>query len=316
MGSTVHLRKRQMAWPISVRSWQAILTWGLAAGGGGAGAPAQRACQLCCCGARPGATYGLMCRRSQAAIFVALKKPVSSAAAGGVFNSDARAAKVGSAAAVSLGWLASEQATMNRLAWLAALPEYAALSATRIEDLLVVHGVPGNPFLPLLPRPGEDRSPWVQTDARAAELLGAVDADVVVARHTHTVMCRRVPSRAPLACAARRTLIVNPGSLSYGRGRDAIVGRATYALLDWSAATGWQATLRAVRYDPGPVHAALLALRGDYPGAAYIANRLRPPGAEPVSEQRLDFIRFRWGDAPAWWEQRDELPAWRALRGE
>ena len=111
-------------------------------------------------------------------------------------------------------------------------------------------------------------------------------------------------------------MIVNPGSLSYGRGRDAIVGRATYALLDWSAATGWQATLREVRYDPEPMHAALLALRGDYPVAAYIANRMRPPDAEPVPEQRLDFIRFRWGDAPAWWEQRDELPAWRALRGD
>ena len=81
----------------------------------------------------------------------------------------------------------------ERLAWLAALPEHVALSAGRLEDLLVVHGVPGNPFLPLLPRPGEDRSPWVQTDARAAELLGAVDADVVVAGHTHTVMFRRVP---------------------------------------------------------------------------------------------------------------------------
>jgi predicted phosphodiesterase len=197
----------------------------------------------------------------------------------------------------------------ERLAWLAALPEYVALSAGRIEDLLVVHGVPGNPFLPLLPRPGEDRSPWVQTDARATELLGAVDADVVVAGHTHTVMCRRVPSRA-----SHGTLIVNPGSLSYGRGRDAIVGRATYALLDWSATTGWQATLREVRYDPGPMHAALLARRGDYPLAAYFANRMRPPGTEPAPEQRLDFIRFRWGDAPAWWDQRDNLPAWRMLR--
>ena len=118
----------------------------------------------------------------------------------------------------------------------------------------------------------------------------------MVAGHTHTVMFRRVPSHAP-----HGTLIVNPGSLSYGRGRDAIVGRATYSLLDRSAATGWQATLREVRYDPGPMHAALLALRGDYPVAAYIANRLRPPDAEPVPEQRLDFIRFRWGDTPAWW---------------
>jgi predicted phosphodiesterase len=199
----------------------------------------------------------------------------------------------------------------ERLTWLAALPEHVALSASRVEDLLVVHGVPDNPFLPFLPRPGEDRAPWVQTDGRIQELLGEVDADVVVCGHTHTALLRRAASRA-----RPDVLIVNPGSLSYGRGHDAVVGKATYALLDWSAAKGWQATLRAVHYDPAPLHAALLALRGDYPVAAYVANRMRPAGVAAVPEQRLDFVRFRWGDAPAWWAQRDELPAWRALRGD
>lgn len=199
----------------------------------------------------------------------------------------------------------------ERLAWLAALPEHVALSAGRIEDLLVVHGVPGNPFLPFLARPGADRSPWVQTDARVRELLGDVDADVVICGHTHTAMIRRAASRA-----RPDVLIVNPGSLSYGRGRDAVVGRASYALLDWSARAGWQATIQEVYYEPAALHAALLALRGDYPIAAYVANRMRPPTATRVPEQALDFVRFRWGDAPAWWERRDELPAWRALRGD
>jgi len=71
-----------------------------------------------------------------------------------------------------------------------------------------------------------------------------------------------------------------------------------------------------VHYDPAPLHAALLALRGDYPVAEYIANRMRPASAQAVPEQRLDFIRFRWGDAPEWWERRDALPAWHALRGD
>ncbi len=199
----------------------------------------------------------------------------------------------------------------ERLAWLAALPECVALSAGRLEDLLIVHGVPGNPFLPLLPRPGDDRSPWVQSDARVAELLGNTDADVVVCGHTHTVLCRRVAS-----AAASDTLIVNPGSLSYGRGKDAVIGRATYALLDWSAAHGWQATQREVFYDPASLHMALLALRDDYPIAAYVANRMRPPGVERMPERGFDFLRFRWGDAPFWWGQRDEIPAWRTLRGE
>jgi len=25
---------------------------------------------------------------------------------------------------------------------------------------------------------------------------------------------------------------------------------------------------------------------------------------------------WRWGDAPDWWEDRDDLPEWRRLRGE
>ena len=69
-------------------------------------------------------------------------------------------------------------------------------------------------------------------------------------------------------------------------------------------------------YDPEPLHRALLALRGDYPVAAYVANRMRPSHAAPVPDEGLDFVRYRWGDAPDWWEERDALPAWRALRGD
>jgi len=198
----------------------------------------------------------------------------------------------------------------ERLAWLAALPEHVAFSGGRVEDLLVVHGVPGNPFLPFLARPGEDRSPWVQSEERVRELLAGVDAAVVICGHTHSTLLRRVRS------AARETLIVNPGGLSYGRGRNVGPGRADYALLDWSAATGWQVTLRTVHYDPEPLHTALLALRDDYPIAAYMANRMRPPGTETVPDPRFDFLAFRWGDAPDWWEARDDLPAWQALRQE
>jgi len=198
-----------------------------------------------------------------------------------------------------------ERLGRERLAWLAALPEYVSLSAGRLEDLLVVHGVPGNPFIPLLARPGEDRSPWVQTDARVNDLLKGVDADIVVCGHTHTTLRRR---------SAKGILIVNPGALSYGRGRDAGHGRASYALLDWSAAAGWRVTLRRVHYDPAPLYEALLALRGDYPVAAFMANRMRPPGVDKVPDEQPDFLRFRWGDAPAWWEKRDELAAWQSLR--
>lgn len=206
-----------------------------------------------------------------------------------------------------------EQARMGpeRLAWLATLPEYVAFSGGRLEDLLVVHGVPGNPFIPFLARPGEDRSPWVQTDTRVRELLAGADADIIVCGHTHATLLRRV---------ARDGLpdiqIVNPGGLSYGRGSNTGTGRADYALLDWSAPRGWQATVRTVRYDPEPLHRALLAQRGDYPVAAFIANRMRPLGAASVPEDRPDFVHYRWGDQPDWWDDRDRLSAWHALRGD
>jgi len=35
-----------------------------------------------------------------------------------------------------------------------------------------------------------------------------------------------------------------------------------------------------------------------------------------VPDPRFDFLAFRWGDAPDWWEARDDLPAWQALRQE
>jgi predicted phosphodiesterase len=204
-----------------------------------------------------------------------------------------------------------ERLGADRLRWLAKLPEHMAFSAGRLEDLLVVHGVPGNPFLPLLARPGDDRSPWVQTDERVRQLLGGADPDVLVCGHTHSVLRRSVRRED-----GGETLIVSPGTLSYGRGPEKEIGRADYALVEWGHRDGWQVTLRPVRYDPAPVWEGLLRLRGDFPVAAAIANRMRPAGAEAVPELAPDFIRWRWGDAPDWWEGRDELPAWRALRGE
>lgn len=204
-----------------------------------------------------------------------------------------------------------EQLGPERLRWLSQFPEYVALSAGRLEDLLIVHGAPGNPFLPLLPRPGEDRAPWVQTDERMRQLLGGVEADVVVCGHTHSVFQRRV--RRP---DGGETLVVSPGTVSYGRGREKEVGRADYALLDWSHRAGWQVTLRVVRYDMKPVYGGLIALQGRFPMAANMANRLRPPGVDPIPEQTVDFIRWRWGDPPLWWDERDDLSAWRELRGE
>ena len=102
------------------------------------------------------------------------------------------AREVGSARARELVMWERERLGGERLAWLASLPEHVAFSGGRLEDLVAVHGVPGNPFVPFLARPGEDRSPWVQSDARVRELLAGLDADMVVCGHTHTPLLRQV----------------------------------------------------------------------------------------------------------------------------
>ncbi len=85
----------------------------------------------------------------------------------------------------------------------------------------------------------------------------------------------------------------------------------------WTGATGQggRCTCTAVRYDTRPVYEGLLALEDSFPIAANMANRLRPPGVGEIPEPRPDFIRWRWGDAPLWWDERDDLPEWRRLRG-
>jgi predicted phosphodiesterase len=197
-----------------------------------------------------------------------------------------------------------------RLAWLQRLPEFAVLSGGRLEDVLVVHGVPGNPFLPLLPAPGQERSPWVQTDQRVLGLLHGVDADVVIGGHTHTPMLRTIMRDEPERRALR---ILNPGAIGYGRGMEVAAGEASYLLLDWSS-RGWEPTFRQVRYDPHPLYSALLALQEVYPLAPHMANQLRIAGTSPVPEMALDFLNYRWGDAPAWWEKRDQLAEWKLFR--
>ena len=135
---------------------------------------------------------------------------------------------------------------------------------------------------------------------------------------------RRVRSHAFGAASAQsgapdggETLVVSPGTMSYGRGREKEVGRADYALLDWSQQRGWQATLRPVRYDPEPVWQGLLQCRGDFPVASNMANRMRPPGdgrrapsARRTSSSGPGATR-RYGGTSA-----TNCPAWRALRGE
>src|SRR6266536_6438951 len=67
-GSTGHVRKREMAPPLSVWSLSALGTCGRAAAGGGAGGGATDDCQLRWGDTRPVALYGSMSRASMAAM--------------------------------------------------------------------------------------------------------------------------------------------------------------------------------------------------------------------------------------------------------
>src|SRR6266487_6061124 len=98
-GSTGHVRKREMAPPLSVWSLSALGTCGRAAAGGGAGGGATDDCQLRWGDTRPVALYGSMSRASMAAMLGALQDPWSKAPAWGGPTALGRASKVGRAAA-------------------------------------------------------------------------------------------------------------------------------------------------------------------------------------------------------------------------
>ena len=99
-----------------------------------------------------------------------------------------------------------ERLGSERLAWLASLPEHVAFAGRRLEDLVGVHGVPGDPFVPFLARPATIARPGCRATPACRELFAGLDAEMVVCGHTHTTLLRRVD----------RTLIVNPGALGYG----------------------------------------------------------------------------------------------------
>jgi hypothetical protein len=61
--------------------------------------------------------------------------------------------------------------------------------------------------------------------------------------------------------------------------------------------------------------AALGDSRGN-PIAAFVTNRMRPARAVSVPEEQPEFLRHRRGDASHWWDERDDLPARRALRDD
>ncbi|HET8630836.1 MAG TPA: metallophosphoesterase [Thermomicrobiales bacterium] len=134
--------------------------------------------------------------------------------------------------------------------YLAALPPDLALSVAGEDDMLVVHGVPGNPFVGIHAPPGpENRHPdWAMPDDVLAGHLAGVHARLILAGHTHIPLVRRWGD----------SLIVNPGAVGYTWPTVPDPHLARYALLTHRPSRGWEVALRAVPYDTA---AAIRALR-------------------------------------------------------
>lgn len=109
--------------------------------------------------------------------------------------------------------------------------EYAGLPAIRM-----FHGVPGDPFLGLLPE---------NTDDELAQLLAPVEETVIVCAHTHRPMWRRVGRRH----------VFNGGSIGMPYNGDP---RSQYLVLDADAGH-WQPDFRKVDYDRSRVREGFVA---------------------------------------------------------
>lgn len=103
--------------------------------------------------------------------------------------------------------------------------------------ILLLHGLPGNPFEGFYPELSDD-----QIEAK----LDGVEESVVISAHTHWPLSRQVTGR----------WVFNPGSVGMPYNGDP---RAQYLVLDLLGGV-WTPTFRQVDYDRGAVRAAFDAL--------------------------------------------------------
>lgn len=159
--------------------------------------------------------------------------------------------------------------------YLAALPPQLAFSvggaAGGAGEVLVVHGVPGNPFVGIHHPPGPDNPhpQWALADDALAAHLDDVGAGLILSGHTHVPLVRRW----------REGLIVNPGAVAHLWPPTPDPHLARYALLTYRPGQGWSAELRGVPYDNEAAARGLLAIDTGNPHAAKLADLIRAPAA-------------------------------------
>ncbi len=158
--------------------------------------------------------------------------------------------------------------------WIDDLPLEVSLNvagaAGGAGEVLLTHGVPGNPFIGIHHAPGPENvhPQWAMPDATLERHLAGVGARLILVGHTHVPLVRRW----------RDSLIVNPGAVAHSWHPTPDPHLARYALLTYRPGQGWQCALRAVPYDNAAAIRGLREIEAHNPLAERIAALIAPPG--------------------------------------
>ena len=123
-------------------------------------------------------------------------------------------------------WWTQENLSPSQLTVMRSWPEERELNFTGLPPIRLLHGIPGNAFIGILP---ED------PDEKIRNLVASVVEPVIVCGHTHRPLQRTVDNKQ----------IFNGGSIGIPYNSDP---RAQYLVLDGNAGA-WHPTFRQVDYD-------------------------------------------------------------------
>lgn len=171
-----------------------------------------------------------------------------------------------------------EQIGDDWAAYIAALPPQLALSVTGATggagDVLVIHGVPGNPFVGIHHPPGPDNlhPQWALSESQLDRHLAGVRAPLILAGHTHI----------PIVRQWRDSTIVNPGAVAYTWHPTPDAHLARYAILTFRPGQPWQVEMRAVPYDNAAALRGLREIEAQNPLIEQIAKLVTPPEKSKV----------------------------------
>ncbi|MFN8542323.1 MAG: metallophosphoesterase family protein, partial [Thermomicrobiales bacterium] len=170
-----------------------------------------------------------------------------------------------------------EQIGATWAAHIAALPTELTLTVAGAPggagDLLLTHGVPGNPFVGIHHPPGpENLHPhWAMSDAALHPHLRGVRAGLILTGHTHIPLIRRWGE----------STIVNPGAVAHIWRPTPDTHLARWALLTYHPGQGWEIDLRAVPYDNAAAIRGLRAIADHNPFVPKLADLIAPPPTRP-----------------------------------